>query len=75
MVGKTLATLKAGATQTLTVSLNPSGRRMLSKKHRLAVTFTVSGTVLGTLKATLETAKLTLNSKAKTTRHATHRPR
>jgi hypothetical protein len=69
-------TMKIGATQTLTVSLNPTGRRMLSKKHRLAVTLTVSGTVLGTLKATLETAKLTLTSKAKkTTKHAPHNRR
>jgi hypothetical protein len=80
VVGKTLATLKAGATQTLTVSLNPAGRRLLAKKHRIAVTLTVSGTVLGTLKATLETAKLTFTSKASTPRkkapkHASHRHR
>jgi hypothetical protein len=82
VVGKTLATLKASATQTVTVSLNPTGRKMLTKKHRLAVTLTVSGTVLGTLKATLQTAKLTLTSKAKkstkakkTTRHAPTRHR
>jgi hypothetical protein len=57
------------------VSLNSTGRSMLAKQHRLAVTFTVKGTLLGTLTATLETAKFVMATKPahkKQRRHATH---
>jgi hypothetical protein len=70
-VGSMTAKLAAGATKTLTVSLNATGRRLLKKLHSLAVTLTVSGTVIGTLNATLQTDKLVFTQKGKhiATRH------
>jgi hypothetical protein len=62
-VGSVTAKLAAGASKTLSVTLNAAGRMLLRKQHTLAVTLTVSGTVIGTLKATLQTAKLTFTQK------------
>ena len=64
-VGSATAKLAAGATKTLSVTLNAAGRRLLKKQHTLAVTLTVSGTVIGTLKATLQTGKLTFTQKGR----------
>jgi hypothetical protein len=47
------------------VTLTAAGRMLLKKQHKLAVTLTVSGTVIGTLKATLQTAKLTFTQKGR----------
>jgi hypothetical protein len=72
-VGRLTAKLATGATRTLTVSLNATGRALLKKQHTLAATLTVSGTVIGTLKATLQTDRLTFTQKGR--RVATHHAR
>ncbi len=72
-VGSASAKLAAGATKTLSVTLNAAGRKLLRKQHTLSVTLTVSGTLIGTLKATLQTDKLTFAQKGK--RIAAHRTR
>ncbi len=64
-VGSATDKLAAGASKTLSVTLNAAGRMLLRKQHTLAVTLTVSGTVIGTLKATLQTAKLTFTQKGR----------
>jgi hypothetical protein len=64
-VGSVTAKLATGASKTLSVTLNAAGRMLLKKQHKLAVTLTVSGTVIGTLKATLQTAKLTFTQKGR----------
>ena len=55
------------------MSLNSTGKRLLKKYHSLNVTLTVSGTVIGTLTATLQTDKLTFTQKG--ARLAAHRTR
>jgi hypothetical protein len=70
-VGRITAKLAAGATRTLKVALNATGRALLKKQHTLAATLTVSGTVIGTLKATLQTDRLTFTQRGR--RNATHR--
>jgi hypothetical protein len=72
-VGSLSTTIGAGAQRTLTVSLNSTGKRLLKKYHSLNVTLTVSGTVIGTLTATLQTDKLTFTQKG--ARLAAHRTR
>jgi len=72
-VGSASAKLAAGATKTLSVTLNAAGTKLLRKQHTLSVTLTVSGTLIGTLKATLQTDKLTFAQKGK--RIAAHRTR
>jgi hypothetical protein len=80
-IGSSKATLGLGATKTLSVSLSAAGRTLLAKKHTLPITFTVNGTLIGTLVAPLQTDKYTFStSKAKkkhkkAARHATHRHR
>jgi hypothetical protein len=72
-VGSTSTTMGSGARRTVTVSLNSTGRSLLKKHHSLAVTLTVSGTVIGTLTATLQTDKLVFTQKGR--RLATHHAR
>lgn len=73
-VGSATAAIGAGASRTLSVSLNATGKRILKAKHTLTVTLTVSGTVIGTLTATLQSDKLVLTQKAKKNA-AHHTPR
>ena len=68
-VGSTTTTLAAGTTRRLRVSLSASGRLWLSNQHTLRATFTVKGTVIGTLTATLKTDELVLGAPRYTTRH------
>jgi hypothetical protein len=56
-IGSSKSTLGPGAAATLSVSLSPSGRTLLTQKHTLAVLFTLKGTLVGALTATLQTAK------------------
>ncbi len=69
VVGRATSTVAISAKATLTVRLNATGRAMLARQRRLAVTLTVRGTVLGTLMATLQTDRFTF--RAKGLRHAT----
>lgn len=72
-VGSLSATIGAGAQRTLTVSLNSTGKRLLKKLHTLHVTLIVSGTVIGTLTATLQTDKVTFTQKGgRLAAHRTH---
>jgi hypothetical protein len=64
-VGSLTAKVAKGATKTLTVSLNAAGRQLLRKQRSLHATLTVSGTVIGSLKATLQTDKLTFAQKGR----------
>ena len=82
IVGSSTTSFGAGTKRTLSVSLNAAGKRMLRNKHRLAITLTVRGTVLGKLTATLQTYKLTFGAGAasaktgtRTSKHAPHRAR
>jgi len=70
-VGTRSATVSTGSTVTLTVTLTAAGKRLLAAQHRLAITFSVSGTVLGTLTATLQTAHFTMTTPTPR-KHATH---
>jgi hypothetical protein len=77
-VGSSTTKIGAGVKRTLSVSLNATGKRMLRNKHKLAVTLTVRGTVLGKLTATLQTAKITFGAgaaSAKAKARAKHAPR
>ena len=80
LVGSSTTTFGAGIKRMLSVSLNATGKRMLRNNHKLAVTLTVSGTVLGKLTATLQTYKFTFGAgaagaKARAKKHAPHRAR
>jgi hypothetical protein len=77
-VGSATASLAAGKTRKLTVSLNATGKQMLRNRHSMQVTLTVRGTIIGELTATLETVKVTLGAKAaprRATAKARHAPR
>jgi hypothetical protein len=78
-VGSSTTKLGAAKTQPLSVSLNATGRRLVKKqkrlpkkRKRLETTLTVTGTILGTLTATLQADKLVFGTKAK---HAMRRTR
>lgn len=72
-VGSLTTVLAAGTTRTLSVSLNVTGRRLLRKRHTLAATLNVRGTILGTLTAKLQTDKLVFVQRAR--KHARPRAR
>jgi hypothetical protein len=61
-IGSSKPTLGPGAAGTLSVSLSPSGSTLLKQKHTLQVMFTLKGTLVGTLTATLQTAKFKFNA-------------
>ena len=61
-VGTATARLAAGATRRLYVTLDRRGNRLLTRRRRLAVTFTVKGTVIGVLTATLRSRALVLDA-------------
>ncbi len=53
--------LKRGEQRTLTLPLSAADRRLLARAHRLTATVSVTGTVIGELKATLANVALTLH--------------
>ena len=59
-IGAATDVLAAGATHAVTVWVNGKGKRLLKKRHRLRVTLTATGTVVGTLAATLLDERLVL---------------
>jgi hypothetical protein len=61
-VGANTVRLSPGQRRTVTVSLNATGRRLLARLRRLTVRLSVSGTVVGAIRASLESATLTLTS-------------
>jgi hypothetical protein len=62
-VGSLSTYVPAGTTRTLSVSLNATGRRLLRKRHRLAATLNVNGTIIGTLTARLRSDKLIIGTR------------
>ncbi len=64
--------LKQGRTGTIVLKLNTTGRRLLARGHRLAVRVAITGTVIGTLRASLASATVTLRSSSG---HAARRTR
>jgi hypothetical protein len=69
VVGSSTTKVAAGSKRTLSVSLSAAGRSLLARKHRLAITAALKGTLIGVLVATLQTDKLTFTD-AKATTHA-----
>ncbi|HYM44732.1 MAG TPA: hypothetical protein VES65_01040 [Solirubrobacteraceae bacterium] len=63
----TSAHLKQSEQRTILLKLGAAARRLLARAHSLTVTVSVSGTVIGALKASLATATLVLRTP---TRHA-----
>ena len=59
----------------LSVSLNVTGRRLLRERHRLLTTLAVSGTILGTLTANLQTEQFAFGTQAKERATTRRRPR
>ena len=59
----------------LSVSLNAIGRRLLRERHRLLTTLAVSGTILGTLTANLQTDQFAFGTHTKERATTKRRPR
>jgi hypothetical protein len=68
-LGASVVHLRPGQQLTATVSLNGAGRALLAHEHRLALRLTVTGTVVGALRASLKSATVTLSTAAKTSSH------
>ncbi|HWX46343.1 MAG TPA: hypothetical protein VNY52_13615 [Solirubrobacteraceae bacterium] len=68
-VGALTVRLAPGQRRTVTVALNATGRRLLARTRRMAVRLSVSGTVVGAIKASLESATLTLTAPARASSH------
>jgi hypothetical protein len=62
VLGSTTVHLSRGQAHTITTSLHSAGRHLLAHEHRLSISLSVSGTIIGALNATLKTATLTLIS-------------
>lgn len=67
VVGSARATVRAGKTAKLTVSLNRTGRRLLAARHRLSTTLTVRQ------RGTGKTSKVIAHRKAKFTARVKHK--
>jgi hypothetical protein len=74
-VGSLTTKLPAGRRRMLSVSLNVTGRRLLRERHRLLTTLAVSGTILGTLTANLQTEQFAFGTQAKERATTRRRPR
>ncbi len=61
-LGAATVRLSPGQRRTVTVSLSSTGRRLLARLRRLAVRLSVSGTVVGAIRASLESATVTLSA-------------
>jgi hypothetical protein len=62
VLASTKVHLNQGQARTITTSLHAAGRHLLAREHRLSISLSVSGTIIGALNATLRTATLTLIS-------------
>ena len=74
IVGSFTTKLRAGRRRTLSIPLNAVGQGLLKKRHRLAATMDVSGTVVGTLTAKLRTEKLVFGTQVRRARRPQLRP-
>lgn len=61
-VSSTKVHLNQGQRRTILLSLNHDGRLLLKHYHRLSLRLSVTGTVIGALKATLKSATVTMSS-------------
>jgi hypothetical protein len=61
-IGLASTRLRAGQRRVLSVTLDSTGGRMLAHEKHLSVQLSVSGTVIGVLKASLSTQRLTLSA-------------
>jgi hypothetical protein len=59
-IGASTVHLGAGQRRTVTVTLNTTGRRLLAHLHRVAAKLSVSGTVVGAIRAPLRSVSVTL---------------
>jgi hypothetical protein len=57
--------LKQSQRRTVVLKLSSSAQRLLTQKHRLAARLSVSGTLIGVLKASLASAAFTLRDPPK----------
>jgi hypothetical protein len=69
-LGATRSHIARGAHRTLTVGLSASGRQLLARHRRLAVSLLVSGTVVGSIEAPLSDQRLVLVSGRSPPHHA-----
>ncbi len=69
-VGARNVRLRPAQRYTAAVTLNATGRHLLASAKRLAVRLTVSGTVVGVLKASLKSATVTFGGSAKASARA-----
>ncbi len=58
----TSARLSPGQDQTLSITLADGARKLLAKRHRIPATLTVTGTVIGVIKAALSSQTVVLES-------------
>ena len=69
-IGSKTERLAAGASLTVSLSLNANGRRLLAAKRHLKATLTVSGTIVGVVSGTIRKQTITLTGAHHTRRHA-----
>ncbi|HEX2703008.1 MAG TPA: hypothetical protein VHM72_06220 [Solirubrobacteraceae bacterium] len=69
-IGSKTARLAIGASVKETVSLNATGRQLLTKKHHLKATLTVTGTIVGVISGTIKKQSITLTQGHHARRHA-----
>jgi hypothetical protein len=67
-VGANTVRLAPGQRRTVTVALNATGRRLLAHLRRLTVRLSVAGTIVGAIRASLQSATVTL-TRATTSSH------
>jgi hypothetical protein len=69
-IGSKTERLAIGASVKVTMSLNAAGRRLLSSKHHVKATLTVSGTIVGVVNGTIKKQSITLTEGHHAARHA-----
>jgi hypothetical protein len=68
-LGASTAHLRPGQQLTATIFLNATGRRLLAHYRRMPAKLSVSGTVVGAVKASLASATITLSASAQAASH------
>jgi hypothetical protein len=75
-VGASTVRLRPGQRFTATVTLNAAGRRLLAQRRRLTARLSVTGTVVGAIRASLQSTTVTLTASGRVSSHRapSHRP-
>ena len=68
MLGTTSATIRAGRTQTVQISLNRTGRKLLAARHKLTAKLTVTQRIAGRNR-TISTQKVTFKAPKHRVKH------